>query len=47
MPGVPPRVAIQEAILLAEKFGTEQSPRFVNGVLDALMRKRGAGEEAH
>lgn len=35
---VPPRVAIQEAILLAEKFGTEQSPRFVNGVLDALMR---------
>jgi N utilization substance protein B len=39
LPGVPPRVAIQEAILLAEKYGTEQSPRFVNGVLDALMRE--------
>jgi N utilization substance protein B len=36
---VPPRVAIQEAILLAEKYGTEESPRFVNGVLDALMRR--------
>ena len=38
LPDVPPRVAIQEAILLAEKYGTVQSPRFVNGVLDALMR---------
>jgi len=38
LPDIPPRVAIQEAILLAEKYGTAQSPRFVNGVLDALMR---------
>ena len=36
---VPERVAIQEAIILAEKYGTTESPRFVNGVLDALMRK--------
>jgi N utilization substance protein B len=44
LPDIPPRVAIQEAILLAEKFGTAQSPRFVNGVLDGLMRARtGAG----
>src|SRR5687767_5705102 len=35
---VPPRVSIQEAILLAEKYGTNESPRFVNGVLDALMK---------
>jgi len=34
---VPPRVSIQEAIHLAEKYGTSESPRFVNGVLDALM----------
>lgn len=34
---VPPRVSIQEAIHLAEKYGTSDSPRFVNGVLDALM----------
>jgi transcription antitermination protein NusB len=38
---VPPRVSIQEAILLAEKYGTRESPRFVNGVLDALMRQSG------
>jgi len=36
---VPPRVSIQEAILLAERFGSKESPRFVNGVLDALMRE--------
>jgi len=36
---VPPRVSIQEGILLAEKYGTADSPRFVNGVLDALMRQ--------
>jgi N utilization substance protein B len=36
---VPPAVSIQEAIVLAEKYGTDESPRFVNGVLDALMRQ--------
>lgn len=41
MEDVPPRVSIQEAILLAEKYGTRESPRFVNGVLDALMRQTG------
>ena len=38
---VPERVAIQEAIILAEKYGTTESPRFVNGVLDALARRMG------
>ena len=44
---VPERVAIQEAIILAEKYGTTESPRFVNGVLDALMRRvrPGSGRE--
>lgn len=37
---VPPPVSIQEAIVLAEKYGTAESPRFVNGVLDALMRQQ-------
>jgi transcription antitermination factor NusB len=36
---VPGRVSIQEAIVLAEKYGTSESPRFVNGVLDALLRR--------
>lgn len=43
---VPPLVSIQEAILLAEKFGTAQSPRFINGVLDALMRSASSKGEA-
>lgn len=38
---IPPRVSIQEGITLAEKYGTAESPRFVNGVLDALMRQVG------
>jgi transcription antitermination protein NusB len=36
---VPPRVTIREMIRLAEKYGTRESPRFVNGVLDAVMRQ--------
>jgi transcription antitermination protein NusB len=37
----PPRVVLQEAVKLAELYGTERSARFVNGVLDALARKLG------
>lgn len=37
----PPRVVIQEAVRLAERYGTPQSARFVNGVLDALARRMG------
>ena len=37
----PPRVAIQEGVTLAERYGSPQSARFVNGVLDALARKLG------
>ena len=36
---IPPKVAIQEAIRLAEAYGGEDSPRFVNGVLDALYKR--------
>ncbi|MGH7467684.1 MAG: transcription antitermination factor NusB [Longimicrobiales bacterium] len=42
---VPPRVSIQEAIELAEKYGTHESPRFVNGVLDALMRAQAGAHD--
>jgi N utilization substance protein B len=38
----PPRVVLQEAIHLAERYGTERSARFVNGVLDAYARHIGA-----
>jgi N utilization substance protein B len=38
-PDIPGKVVINEAIELAKKFSSEQSPRFVNGVLDAILRK--------
>ena len=37
----PPRVVIQEAVRLAERFGTAASAKFVNGVLDAYARRTG------
>lgn len=37
----PVRVVIQEAVRLAERFGSEESARFVNGVLDAVARRIG------
>jgi N utilization substance protein B len=37
----PPRVVIQEAVTLAERFGSGASAKFVNGVLDALARRMG------
>lgn len=37
----PVRVAIQEAVRLGERFGTDESARFVNGVLDAVARRLG------
>ncbi|HYJ80529.1 MAG TPA: transcription antitermination factor NusB [Longimicrobiaceae bacterium] len=36
---VAPRISIREMVQLAEKYGTADSPRFVNGVLDAVMRR--------
>ena len=36
----PPRVVLDEAIELAREFSTADSPRFVNGVLDAVLRER-------
>jgi N utilization substance protein B len=43
---IPCKVVINEAIEIAKKFSTEQSPRFVNGVLDAVLHhlKEGAIE---
>lgn len=40
---VPPKVAIQEAIHLAEAYGGAESPAFVNGVLDALYKTAADG----
>ena len=45
-PDTPPVVVINEAIELARGFGGEDSPKFVNGVLDGIRRKLdGTGAE--
>ena len=36
---VPIKVAINEAVELAKKYGTDKSGAFVNGVLDAVLKK--------
>lgn len=38
--GTPGQVAINEAVELAKQFGDQQSPAFVNGVLDRVLRER-------
>lgn len=35
--GTPPKVAINEAVELAKRFGSDSSRRFVNGVLGTLL----------
>jgi transcription antitermination protein NusB len=35
----PPKVVLDEAIELAKQFSTEQSPAFINGVLDAVLKE--------
>ena len=34
----PPKVFINEAIEIAKKFGTHESPDFINGILDKIFK---------
>lgn len=38
-PDIPFKVSIDEAVMLARRYGGEDSPRFVNGVLDAAAHR--------
>jgi N utilization substance protein B len=38
-PGTPPAVVINEALELARTFSTEESVKFINGMLDAIRKK--------
>ena len=38
MPNTPTSVIINEALELAKRFGAEQAPSFINGVLDAIRK---------
>jgi N utilization substance protein B len=39
VPTVPPKVVINEALEIAKKFSTEESTRFINGILDRVRRE--------
>lgn len=41
----PDRVAINEAIDLAKRFGAEQSAQFVNGILDRVRKEAHEGDQ--
>lgn len=38
---IPPQAAINEAVEIAKRFGGEESPGFVNGILDRIYRGNG------
>ena len=40
MDDIPPKVSISEAIEIAKLYSTEDSASFVNGVLDAIFKKK-------
>ena len=42
---IPPKVAINEAVELAKAFGSENSSRFINGVLGTAYKQLGIVEE--
>jgi N utilization substance protein B len=41
-PDIAPQITIDEAIEIAKEYGAEDSFRFINGVLDAVWKERGA-----
>jgi len=41
---IPSRVSINEAIDIGKRFGTEQSPSFINGILDNINTSLGGQE---
>lgn len=46
---VPARITIDEAIEIAKEYGSEDSYKFINGVLDGIYKKaqpEGAGQES-
>ncbi|MDH5676336.1 MAG: transcription antitermination factor NusB [Myxococcales bacterium] len=43
LPEIPHRATLNEAVELAKRFGDENSPAFVNGVLDRIAESAGRG----
>jgi N utilization substance protein B len=45
-PDVPFKVVLDEAIELAKRYGSEESPGFVNGILDKIANEKNKADEA-
>jgi N utilization substance protein B len=43
LPDIPPNVTINEAVEVAKKYGTEEAPAFINGILDRVKHAVGPG----
>ncbi len=43
-PDIPPKVSIDEAVELAKKYGDKDSYKFINGILDAILKEKMEGE---
>jgi transcription antitermination protein NusB len=43
-PDIPPSVSVNEAVELAKKYSTEDSGKFVNGILGSYLRSEGAAK---
>ena len=41
LPDIPPNVTINEAVEVAKKYGTEEAPAFINGILDRVKHAVG------
>ncbi len=41
---VPPKVAVNEAVEIGREYGGEDSPRFINGVLDKVLKTMSGGD---
>ena len=45
MPEIPPNVTINEAIEVAKRYGAEDAPSFVNGILDRIKNQIAPSED--
>jgi transcription antitermination protein NusB len=44
---VPPEVAMNEAVVLAKRYASEDAGRLVNGILARVAREKGQSEKGH
>jgi len=45
MPEIPPNVTINEAIEVAKRYGADDAPSFVNGILDRIKNQTAPSED--